>query len=192
MNVLTPIDRVAEFLAAAGFRRLGMPLEIAGVKFDFPIGFIGSPPSPDLILVVDTAFDNEHRILKRVEGLPRALDVVASKRPLTVVVAGPRPHSGTLEAMSKVCRVLPIGTVLDEDPDAVLKNWLAVLTPLNLPEPNANIADPLSEIAMHVEDLHPDVGSLVQLASQGPDAVQSRLHEIIDKAMDGKSYGDTP
>jgi hypothetical protein len=98
MNAPTPVDRVAEFLVAAGFRRLGTPLEIAGLKFDFPIAFVGSPPSPDLILIADTAFDNEQRILKKVESLARALDVVESKRPLTVVVAGPRPHSATLEA----------------------------------------------------------------------------------------------
>jgi hypothetical protein len=91
--------------------------------------------------------------------------------------------------MSKVCRVLPIWTVLDdEDPDAVLKNWLAVLTPLHLPEPSANIADPLSEMAMQLEDLHPDVGSLIQFAPQG--AVQSRLHEIIAEPLDDNIYDD--
>jgi hypothetical protein len=145
-----------------------------------------------LILIADTAFDTEQRILQKAEGLARALDVVQSKRPLTLVVAGPRPHSGTLEAMSKVCRVLPIGTVLDDDPDAVLRNWLAVLTPLNLPEPNANIADPLTEMAMQLEDLHPDVGSLVRFAPRGADAVQSRLHEIIAEPLDDNISDDAP
>lgn len=96
MNAPTPVDRVAHFLASAGFRRLPVPLEVAGLKFDFPVAFVGSAPSPDLIVIADTAFDNEQRILKRIEGLARALDVVQSKRPLTIVVAGPRPHSATV------------------------------------------------------------------------------------------------
>lgn len=192
MSASTPVDRVAEFLTNAGFRRLAVPLEIAGLKFDFPIAFVGSVPSPDLVLVADTAFDNEQRILKKVEGLARALDVVQSKRPLTVVIAGPRPNASALEAMSKVCRVLPIGTVLDEDPDAVLRNWLAVLTPLHLPEPSTSIADPLNEMVMHLEDLHPSVGGLVKLAPQGADAVQTRLHEIIAEPLDDNSNDDAP
>jgi hypothetical protein len=179
----TPVDRVAEVLAGAGYRRLATPLEIAGLKFDLPAAFVGTSPSPDLIVVADTAFDEEHRILRKIEGIARAMDVVRSKRPLTAVLAGPRPSSVVLDSMSRVCRVLPIGTILDEDPDVALRNWLAVLMPLNLPEPSASIADPLTEIAGHLQGLLPEVAGLVDLAHQGADAVQARLHEIISDAL---------
>jgi hypothetical protein len=192
MSATTPVDRVADFLAKEGFRSLPVPLEIAGLKFDFPFAFVGSAPSPDLILVADTAFDNEQRITKKVEAVGRALDVVQSKRPLTVVIAGPRPNTSAIEAMSKVCRVLPIGTVSDEDPDAVLRNWLAVLTPLHLPEPSAGIGVPLNEVATALEDLHPSMGDLVELAPRGAEAVQSRLHEIIAEPFDNDIDDDTP
>jgi hypothetical protein len=179
----TPVDRVAEVLAGAGYRRVITPLEIAGLKFDLPAAFIGASPSPDLVVVADTAFDDEHRILKRLQGIARAMDVVGSKRPLTAVLAGPRPTSATLEAMSRVCRVLPIGTILDEDVDTALRNWLAVLMPLDLPEPSAGIADPLAEIGGQLGGLSPEVASLVQVAQHGADAVQARLHTIISEPL---------
>jgi hypothetical protein len=183
MTAGTPVDRVAEVLAGAGYRRLSTPLEIAGLKFDMPAAFIGTAPSPDLILVADTAFDDERRILRKIEGIARAMDVMQSKRPVTAVLAGPRPSSATLDSLSKVCRVLPIGTVLDEDPDITLRNWLAVLMPLKLPEANASLADPLTEISGRLEDLDPDVAGLVDLAQDGADAVQERLHELIARHM---------
>jgi hypothetical protein len=190
MTASTPVERVAEMLAGAGYRRVATPLNIAGLKFDLPTAFVGISPSPDLILVADTAFEDEHRILKKIESIARAMDVVRSKRPLTAVLAGPRPSSATLDSMSRVCRVLTIGVTLGEDPDATLRNWLAVLMPLNLPEPSSSIADPLTEIAGQLEGLQPGVAGLVDLAPQGADVVQARLHEIITEAFPEENPGD--
>ena len=192
MTASTPVDRVAEILAGAGYRRVATPLEIAGLKFELPAAFVGSSPSPDLILVADTAFDDERRILRKTEGIARAMDVVRSKRPLTAVLVGPRPSSATIDSMSRVCRVLPIGTILGEDADAVLRNWLAVLMPLSLPEPSTSIADPLTEIATQLGDLLPEVSSLVDFAQRGADAVQSRLHEIISEPLADEDVDDEP
>jgi|SRR5215831_5634547 len=183
MTASTPVDRVAEILTGAGYRRVPTPIEIAGLKFELPAAFVGSSPSPDLILVADTAFEDEGRILRKMEGIARAMDVVRSKRPITAVLVGPRPSSATIDSMSRVCRVLPIGTILAEDADAALRNWLAVLMPLSLPEPTTSIADPLAEIATQVVDLLPEVSSLVDFSQRGADAVQSRLHEIISEPL---------
>lgn len=183
MSAPTPVDRVAEVLASAGYRRVSTPLEIAGLKFDLPAAFVGASPSPDLVLVADSAFDDENRILKKIEGIARAMDVVRSKRPLTAVLVGPRPKSSTLDSMARVCRVLPIGPILNEDADAALRNWLAILMPLNLPEPSAGIADPLAEIASQLGGLPPEIAALVGFAQQGADAVQTRLHEIISEPL---------
>jgi len=54
---------------------------------------------PDLIVVVDTAFETEERAKSRIESIARALDVVASKRPLTAILAGPRPRTSVLDAI---------------------------------------------------------------------------------------------
>jgi len=190
MTPPTPVDRVAEVLGSAGYRRIATPLEIAGLTFDVPAAFVGSSPSPDLIVVADSAFDDEQRILKKIEGIARAMDVMQSRRPLTAIVAGPRPSSAVLDAMSRVCRVLPVGTILDEDADAALSNWLAILMPLNLPEPSASIADPLNEIASQLEGIQPEVASLVDQARQGADAVQSRLYALISESLGDEDLDD--
>jgi hypothetical protein len=190
MTAPTPIDRVAEILLGAGYRPVPMPLDIAGLKFDLPMVFVGTAPSPDLILVADTAFDEEHRILRKIEGLTRAMDVMQSKRPVTLVIAGPRPTSATLDSMSRVCRVLPIGTIFGENPDEALRNWLAVLMPLNLPEPSVSIADPLAEIMSQLGGLQSDVASLVEVAQQGADAVQTRLLKIISEPLADENEGN--
>jgi len=190
MNDTTPVGRITAQLLEAGYRSVSGPLVIGGLKFDFPAALVGTEPSPDLILIADTAFEQEERLVAKLEGVARALDVARSKRPLTVVVAGPRPTSANLEAMSRVCRVLPTGTVLDKDPEASLRNWLAVLLPLRLPEAHAPIADALEQLSKLGTGLDQEVADLVVPAKQGTRAVQLQLHQIIDDAVaDAKEDG---
>src|SRR5690349_13896012 len=109
MTATTPIEEIAELLVGVGYKRIGTPLSIAGVQFELPAVFVGTGVSPDLIIVADTAFESEQRIQQKIEGVARALDVMRSRRPLTAILAGPRPRSMALDAMSRVCRVLPVG-----------------------------------------------------------------------------------
>lgn len=183
MNDTTPVGRITAQLLAAGYRSVSAPLVIGGLKFDFPAALVGAEPSPDLILIADTAFDQEERLVAKLEAVARTLDVARSKRPLTVVIAGPRPSSANLEAMSRVCRVLPTGTVLDKDPEGSLRNWLAVLLPLRLPEAHAPIADALEQLSKLGTGLDQEVADLVVPAKLGARAVQVQLHEIIDDAV---------
>ena len=192
MIALTPVDRIAKVLTCAGYRRLSTPLKIAGLEFNLAAAFLGTSPSPDLILVEDIAYEEENCILRKIEGIARAMDVVQSKRPLTVVLAGPRPRSTTLDAMCRVCRVLPVGTDGNEDPDKTLKNWLSVLMPLKLPEPNAGIADPMTAICEELEGLPAEVTELVELARLGADEVRTRLHEIISEPLSDMASGSDP
>ena len=183
MNDTTPVGRITTLLLEAGYRSVSSPLVIGGLKFDFPAALIGTEPSPDLILIADTAFDQEERLVAKLEAVARTLDVARSKRPLTVVVAGPRPNSANIEAMSRVCRVLPTGTVLDKDAEGSLRNWLAVLLPLRLPEAHAPIADALEQLSKLGAGLDQEVADLVVPAKQGTRAVQLQLHQIIDDAV---------
>lgn len=183
MNDITPVGRITSMLLEAGYRSVSTPLVIGGLKFDFPAALVGTEPSPDLILVADTAFEQEERLVAKLEGAARALDVARSKRPLTVVIAGPRPSSSNLEIMSRVCRVLPTGTVLDKDTDGSLRNWLAVLLPLRLPEAHAPITDAFEQVSKLGAGLDQEVAELVYPAKQGTRAVQVQLHKIIDAAV---------
>lgn len=183
MNDTTPVGRITALLLQAGYRSVPAPLVIGALKFDFPAALIGTEPSPDLILIADTAFEQEERLVAKLEGVARALDVARSKRPVTVVVAGPRPTSANLESMSRVCRVLPTGTVLNNNPEDSLRNWLAVLLPLRLPDAHAPIADSLEQISKLSAGMDQEVADLVASAKQGAHAVQQQLHQIIDDVV---------
>ena len=54
MTTATPVERIVAFLLAANFRRLQMPMVIAGVKFDFAAVLVGTASMPDLVVVADT------------------------------------------------------------------------------------------------------------------------------------------
>jgi len=112
MTATTPVGKIVELLTGVGYKQLATPLDIAGLKFEFPAAFLGTGSSPDLIVVCDTAFEPEERVRNKIQSIARALDVMMSRRPLTAILAGPRPGTATLDAMSKVCRVLPIGVAL--------------------------------------------------------------------------------
>ncbi len=184
MNASTPIEGVVEILTRSGYRRLSSPLSIAGLSFEFPAALIGEDPSPDLVLVADTAFESDTRILRKVEGVARALDVARSKRPLTAILVGPRPTAAVLDAMTKVCRVLPTGVISQDDTSGLLQNWLAVLLPLALPEPSQNVAEPLESIVHRSDDLDERIIEIVALGAQGPDAVQARLHQLLNTSLE--------
>jgi hypothetical protein len=175
---LTPMDRIVSALETVGYQRVS-PLEIAGLTFDFQAVFMGDARSLDLILVADLAFDEPRRLLQRVESVARTLDVVRSKRPLTLVLAGPKPNRDILESMSKVCRVLPITTGKNEDADTAVRNSLAVLMPLKVPQPSAAAVEPLQQVRIEATDIDADVVDLISSAPHGADAVQSELHKLL-------------
>jgi hypothetical protein len=177
VTTITPVDRVAQVLEAAHFRRLPTPLEIAGLRIDMPCAFVGSEPSPDLIVVGDTVAQTPKRLQQIIEGAGRALDMMSSRRPLTLILVGPRPESAVLRAMSRCARVLPVGEVAD---DANLQNWLAVLLPLELPEVNDVRAETASlELLEKTDD--PIALALLALAHEGEAAVAERLHAFVDQ-----------
>lgn len=178
----TPTDRIMTALRAAGFRSVS-PLELAGLSFDFPAAFLGDDRSLDLILVADLAFDEPTSLLQRVESVARALDVMRSKRPITLVLAGPRPNRDVLEAMSRVCRVLPITSGKSEDADAAIRNSLAVLMPLEIPRPSAAGTEPLQRVRLKAGKMDDDILALIEVAPRGANAVEDELHELLLKQL---------
>jgi hypothetical protein len=177
MSASTPIEIASLVLSDAGFRRITGPLKIAGLPFDFPAVFVGVGKSPDLIAVVDTAFEAEAKIEQNIQGFARALDVLKSRRPITLVVTGPRPSASALEAMSSVCRVL----VADDTANAErLKDSLAVLLPLNLPNPRDGQADAASGLAQ-LDRSDPLVNALLVASVSGRAAVEKKFIEAIEE-----------
>jgi hypothetical protein len=174
----TPTDRIVAALLAAGYRNVS-PLELAGISFDFPAAFLGDDRSLDLVLVADLAFEEQKSLLQRVESVARALDVMRSKRPITLVLAGPRPNRDILDAMSRVCRVLPITSAKSEDADSAIRNSLAVLMPLDIPRSSTVTAEPLHRVRMKASSIDPDIVALIDAAPRGADSVEEKLHELL-------------
>ena len=186
MTAATPIERIVAILKEAGYRELGLPLTISSVPFDFAAALVGTGKAADLIVVVDTVQDSESRTQQKIDGLGRALDVAGSRRPLTAVLAGPRPLDPTLEAIARICRVLPVGTPTGEDADQLLREWLAVLLPLRLPHLGEAVADTTRELAINIpRNLEPALQtSILEAAPNGTAAVREALRRLVVEPLD--------
>ncbi len=175
----TPIEAVAEILLQdARFRRLPKPLQIAGVTIDVAAAFVAGDRSLDLVLLGDSIGDQaRRRLLSAVEGAARALDLVGSRRPLTLVVVGPRPAADDLRELVRYARVLPVGEAPDED---TLRNWLAALLPLELPAVGEARGD-VANAELVSDASNPLLRALVRAAHDGKDEVSAVLFEAIEE-----------
>ena len=186
-----PVSRVIEFLEPSGYRLLPSPLLISGMTFKFPAILVGPENTSDIVLVADTAEEADNNIiLRQVLGVGRALDIARKNNPLTTIIVGPRPKQSVFTAMMSACRVLPIGALPSENPEKVLTNWLAILTPLAQEEQNIT-ADPLGELFLAVSELRNDVANIVNVAIEGSDAVEEAMNALITKDLDGVLEDET-
>lgn len=131
MSETGPVGRVTAVLETADYVVLEQPQTIAGVPFDFDALLVGRD-SLDLIVVIDLAIESDQpRIVRQLATLARALDVVSSQRPVTVILVGPRPGQSVLRPITEVARVLAIGSPAAGD-EGSLRDALAALLPLEL------------------------------------------------------------
>jgi hypothetical protein len=177
MTETTPVERITKLLELAKFKRVPTPLSIGGLQIDAAAAFVGEPPRPDLIVVGDTLDQTPARLQQTVEGVGRALDMMGSRRPLTLVVVGPRPASSILTRLSRHARVLPVGDASDQ---SNLENWLAVLLPLKLPKLQDSRADAaFDKLLQSAKD--PIERELIELSHAGAAAVSNRLAALVDE-----------
>ena len=180
MTLGQPIARVVSLLEGSGYRTLDRPIRVGGIPFEFDAMLAGES-SLNLVAVVDTVTEHEERVREQVEGLSRALDLVGSRRPLTVVLVGPPPGLLLTHALARVCRVLAVGTPTGANADEELNDALAVLLPLELsierdgpPESWAGVREAL--LAAHPEA---DTAAVFEATELGADAVQEALRRIL-------------
>jgi hypothetical protein len=186
MTQSQPVTRVVDILTNAGYRQRAAPLTVASVPFEFAALLLGSDRANDLIIVLDTLVDAEERIRQKVEGLSRALDLMASRRPLTVVLVGPPPRPTIVEALARVSRVLTVGTPTGDNADRFLSDALAVLLPLALPDASEAVVDPLNEVRKHLPtDTDQDfLVPMLGAATSGTDAVKEALRVALEAPLD--------
>lgn len=170
-----PADRVAALLGASGYRTVASPLQIAGLTFEVAGAFVGTDHSADLVVIGDMAVNAERSVVQQVEGIARALDVLRSRRPLTIVIVGPRPVGKTLEDLAQVGRILPVGEANDP---AELRDQLAILLPLVLPETMLANRDLGAGESLALNN-NPLAEAIVEASKFGEDAVCDRFHAAL-------------
>lgn len=190
MTDSTPVGLVTSVLVGAGYLRLPDVLIVGGMKLDFSATFVNQNSSTELVLVADTAVEDEALLIRKIIGVARALDVSRSRRSLTLALVGPRPKPATLESLGKVCRVLPLGSVTGTNADMVVRNWLSVLLPLTLPQADGLAINPLAQVETLAASLDKPLQRLVDVAVQGESAVRQGLHQLIDDASSAPGEQD--
>lgn len=185
MSMSAPVERVVTFLRGAAFRLLPSPLIIRQSKFEFSAVMMGPGEASDIVLIADTVNAKDVEIVRRIQGVARALDLARSRNPLTAVLVGPRPGSENITKLMRVCRVLPVGTVPhgDEEAEAHLSNWLAVLTPLDQIDTDGVVADPMAELASRIGDLSKEVQALCDQVPSGAHAVEAAANELLTEHL---------
>jgi hypothetical protein len=175
------VDQVVTILSGVGYARVSVPFSLAGLIFNVAAAMIVADRSSDLVIIEDAVEPREIQV--RIESIARAMDVLDSKRPITAILVGPRPSASELEAISRVSRVLPIGTASVVSQDEGLRNCLAVLMPLPPFSTGGQLADPLTELSDNVDATDSKISELIDAAPLGAAAVATRLRTIIERCL---------
>lgn len=126
------LSAVLSRLTAAGYRPLQQPVLVGAIPFQFTATLV-KDRSNDLIALADTVRETDESELRaKVQGLGRALDLLTSRRTLTLIILGPRPSTTLTSELSRVARVLLTEARAGTGTRAGLDDSLAVLMPLTL------------------------------------------------------------
>ena len=180
---MTPLERAITLLKDNGYRSVQQPFGIGSATYSFD-AVLTAEQSLDLVLLQDTTLGSGEKIRREVIAFGRSLDVLGSRRTLTLVLVGQPIDPSTLESLSQVCRVLPVGPL--DTGDARLRDWLAVLLPLELPDPADMQGDWSSEVRRHLSAGETRAANGYLAASeQGEASVRLELRKRIERALSG-------
>jgi hypothetical protein len=180
-------DRVVDILVnEGGYRELPRPFKVGSITFEFTHALVAGDRANDLVIVIDVKGDTaDDAVTRKVLALTRALDVMHSKRPVTAVLTSGQPRSETIQSISKVCRVLPVGAPGGPDAADAVRDWLSVLLPLAEP---AGV-DTLLDWEGDLRKVAPNVAkgtlmdALIGAAPQGKKAVEGVLAKAVEAAV---------
>ncbi|RWK29081.1 hypothetical protein [Mesorhizobium sp.] len=180
---MTPLERAISLLKSKGYRTVRQPFGIGTSTYSFD-AVLTAEQSLDLVLLQDTTLGTGERIRREVVAFGRSLDVLGSRRTLTLILVGQPLDRAILESLSQVCRVLPVGP-LDAD-DARLRDRLAVLLPLELPDAADMQGDWSSEVRrrLSAEEARA-ANSYLAAAEQGEAGVRFELRKRVERALSG-------
>lgn len=182
---MTPLDRVIDLLKAKGFRDAQQPFGIGSATFKFD-AVLTADKTLNLVILQDTTVGSIERLRRELLAFGRSLDVLGSRRTLTLVLVGQRIDADVAESLSQVCRLLTVSATAN---DTHLRDSLAVLLPLELPTATDLQGDWSSEVRKRLPDDTTRIGATyLGAAEQGEAGVRHELRRRIDRALsDGLS-----
>jgi hypothetical protein len=180
-----PIQRVVALLAGARYEVMEQPRQIGGIPFEFA-AMLAGVGSLDLIVVIDVdAEPDRGRLRARVEGLARALDLVRSRRSLTLVLVGVRPEPELIQALARVGRVLLTTAPPGDEGEAELTDALAVLLPLQISTDPGRAAESWTAARASIAARYPSEthGVLAAATTNRAAAVETTLGELLAEPL---------
>lgn len=180
---MTPLERAIELLTSHGYRQARQPIPVGTISYTFD-AVLTTDRSLDLVILQDTTVGTDEGLRRNVAAFSRSLDVLGSRRTLTLVLVGQPLEASTLEALARVCRVLPVGTLDGKDADRELRDWLAVLLPLELPDAAEAQGDWRTEILERLPtESHGPAAAYLDASEQGEASVRAELRRRVEKAV---------
>ena len=180
---MTTSESVVEILVEEGdYRELPQPFKVGSLSFEFTHALLAGERANDLVIVIELRGDtNDESLIRKVMALTRALDVMNSKRPVTAILTSGQASAETVQSMSRVCRVLPVGAPRGPHATNAVRDWLSVLLPLARPQTVETLldweGDFRRQIAAGTDDIL--VEALLAAASHGKLAVEKALAHSI-------------
>lgn len=180
-------DRVIDILTQeGGYLPLPKPFKVGSQSFDFTHALVAGERANDLVIVIELQGDTaDDAVIRKVLALTRALDVLRSKRPVTAVLTSGQPRAGTVQSISKVCRVLSVGAPAGPGALDAVRDWLAVLLPLTQPPAVDTMLDWEADLRAAAPEAAKGalMEALIEAAPGGADAVEAVLADDINDSV---------
>ncbi|MGH2500163.1 MAG: hypothetical protein ACRDF0_08770 [Candidatus Limnocylindria bacterium] len=191
MSASEPVQRVVALLEGAGYEAIEQPRPIGGIPFEFA-AMLAGVGSLDLIAVIDVDTESDRgRLRGRVEGLARALDLVRSRRSLTLVLVGVRPEPELVQALARVGRVLLTTAPPGDEGEVEMSDTLAVLLPLQIAADPESAAESWAAARTSIAAAYPaEAKGVLAAASADAAAVEVALGELLAEPLRAVSPDD--
>ena len=188
MSPHSNVDLVTTLLIGAGYTPLEQPIIVGGIPFE-STAILAKDSWLELVVVVDTVLEDDTVALNaNIYGLARALDLVESRRALTVVLVGPS-ESQTLDGELKdVARVLSVPSGAGDGTDSTLRHALAVLLPLDLVAATDEPIVSWSSVRESLRDKYSgsEIEPIFKAIPRGPDRVRTALRDALIEAFNAR------
>jgi hypothetical protein len=180
---MTTSESVTQILIEeGGYKELPRPLKVGSLSFDFAHALVAGDKANDLVVVIELKGDTaDEGVIRKVLSLTRALDVLQSKRSVTVVLTSGQVSTEIVQSISRVCRVLAVGAPSGPKAMDAVRDWISVLLPLIQPPPVETLVDWQSDLRSSIPKnlAEPLMDELLIAASAGRSAVEQVLSSTI-------------